>query len=162
VLYDTPCPAAATASIPNSIASNQSADEWLKKKTKIISAIQAIGLSTLASSHLSRDSPFLSQAAEQAEALCYPAHLHDLILFTLELPLIECIQDDKGMIPGPETKIPFTLAQSGCVYSSALRITWSKALAAAGATPRRPRAHAHVSMPHHSENRHLNFALLSA
>jgi hypothetical protein len=44
----------------------------------------------------------LVQAAEQAEALCYPANLHDLILFTLELPLIECIQDDKGTAPGLE------------------------------------------------------------
>ena len=37
-----------------------------------------------------------SQAAEQAEALCFSAILHDLIVFTLELPLLECIQEEKG------------------------------------------------------------------
>jgi hypothetical protein len=48
---------------------------------------------------MSRDFPlFFVQAAEQAEALYYPASLHDLIVFTLELPLIECIQDEKGSV----------------------------------------------------------------
>jgi hypothetical protein len=40
----------------------------------------------------------VSQAAEQAEALCFPAVLHKLIIFTLELPLLECVQDEKGTV----------------------------------------------------------------
>jgi len=45
----------------------------------------------------SRPDPVTSrflQAAEQAEAKRYPEPLHDLIVFTLELPLLECVEDD--------------------------------------------------------------------
>jgi hypothetical protein len=95
--------------------------------------------STLTST-MSRDLPLLFvQAAEQAEALYYPASLHDLIVFTLELPLIECIQDEKGAILAHVTA-HFTIrdawlgVQSACASSSVWLTTWSKALSAAGET----------------------------
>jgi hypothetical protein len=60
------------------------------------------------------------QAAEQAEALYFPAALHDLIIFTLELPLLECVQDEKGTIFDLQPKISNDLCyQSACAYSTA-------------------------------------------
>jgi hypothetical protein len=41
VLYDTPCAASAASADPGADGSMQLADEWLKRKNKIISAIQA-------------------------------------------------------------------------------------------------------------------------
>jgi hypothetical protein len=75
-------------------ASSQAADEWSKKKQKIVFAIQATPPPSI--SH-SRDALHLLQAAEQAEGLRFSNHLHNLIVFTLELPLLESIDDEKGL-----------------------------------------------------------------
>jgi hypothetical protein len=63
---------------------------------------------------------FVPQAAEQAEAFCYPSTQHNLIVFTLELPLLECIHDDRGAGALRETSdCTHGTLQNACAYSTA-------------------------------------------